>query len=112
VNARGLTLLETMVALVILGLVAAGFLEVFAGTARTTQDVETWTRVVNFAAEGMELAKADVDQAIARGRERLEPGFVRVISTRQVDASLLMVTVTVTFPNGGVFTLDRLLFDP
>jgi prepilin-type N-terminal cleavage/methylation domain-containing protein len=108
----GVTLLETMVALVILGLVVLAFLEVFGLSARSSRDTEIWARAVSYAQDGMEFAKLDLQQAVARGREPLEGGYVRQIGTRPVEEGLERVSVIVTFPDGGRFVLDRLVSPP
>lgn len=109
---HGLTLLETMVALVILGLVALGYLEVFAGTARAQRDAEIWTEAVTYAEDGMELAKLDLAAALARGNEALEGGFRRRIESRALSPELQLVKVTIEFPERGGFVLNRLLEFP
>ncbi|UCF18609.1 MAG: type II secretion system protein [Gemmatimonadota bacterium] len=108
----GLTLLETMVALVILGLVVLAYLEVFAGTARAQRNTEAWTQAVTYAEDGMELAKLDLQTMLARGREELEGGFGRQVASRSLSANLQLVTVTVFFPERGQFALNRLLEFP
>ncbi len=108
----GLTLLETMVALVILGLVVLGYLEVFAGTARAQRNTEIWTQAITYAEDGMELAKLDLPSAVARGREALEGGFRRQVQSRTAERGLQRVTVTVFFPDRGQFMLSRLLEYP
>ncbi len=60
----------------------------------------------------MELAKLDVAATLARGPEPLEGGFERWAEARPSSIGLLTVTVTVRFPDGGVFELDRLLETP
>lgn len=108
----GLTLLETMVALVILGLVVLAFLEVFGLSARSSRETEVWARAVSYAQDGMELAKLDLPQALGRGREPLEGGYVRWIQVRPSDDGLQQVSVIVTFPDGGRFVVDRLVSSP
>lgn len=104
----GLTLLETMVALVILGLVVLGYLQVFGASARAAENARTWSRAVTYAETGMELAKLDLDEALRRGRESLEGGYERWITAEPQGPGLALVTVTVVFPDGGRFTLNRL----
>jgi prepilin-type N-terminal cleavage/methylation domain-containing protein len=109
---KGFTLLEAMVALVILALVVVGYLEVFGAGARNTRNVETWTQAVTYAEEGMELAKLNLESALLRGRESLPAGFQRQITSRPTDGTILMVTVTITFPESGRFVLNRLVESP
>jgi prepilin-type N-terminal cleavage/methylation domain-containing protein len=107
----GLTLLETMIALVILAIVVVGYLELFAGTARAQRNAELWVQAVTFAEDGMESAKLDLPAAISRGREELQGGFEREVRSRSVSPELLLVTVTVRFPERGQFELQRLLLE-
>lgn len=109
---KGFTLLEAMVALVILALVVVGYLEVFGAGARTARNVEAWTQAVAYAEQGMELAKLDLERALLRGRESLPAGFQRQITSRPADGTILMVTVTVTFPESSRFVLSRLVESP
>jgi prepilin-type N-terminal cleavage/methylation domain-containing protein len=108
VKRDGLTLLETMVALVILGLVVVAYLEVFGASARAAENARSWSRAVTYAEVGMELAKLDLEAALRRGRESLEGGFERWITAEPQGLGLALVTVTVVFPDGGRFTLNRL----
>lgn len=106
---RGVTLLETMVALVILGLVVGAHLEVFGGTLRSAARAGEWTEAVAHAEAGMELAKLDLAAATGPGTEAVGSGFRRRIDAEPWRANVLLVTVTVTFPDGGTFVLHRLL---
>jgi Tfp pilus assembly protein PilV len=54
-----MTLLEALAALVILGMTAVGFLEVFHTTARTTRDAGDWAQVTAYAESVMERTKLD-----------------------------------------------------
>jgi prepilin-type N-terminal cleavage/methylation domain-containing protein len=108
-NRQGLTLLETMVALVILGLVVLSYLEVFGATARASRAAQEWTLAVSHAEQGMELAKMDLRSALLQGNGTLEGGFERRIDARPWSQEVHWVTVTVTLPAGGRFTLDRLV---
>ena len=108
-NRDGLTLLETMVALVILGLVVVGYLEVFGTSVHGAQRAAEWSRAVAYAEGGMELAKLDLEALRLRGTQSLEGGFRRQVETRYFSPSLQLVKVTVIFPDGGRFTLDRLM---
>lgn len=108
---RGFTLLEAMVALVILGLVVVGYLEVFSTAVRTVQHTDTWTQAVSYASDGMELARLDLAGALARGRESLSGGFTRQTRTQPQGEGLQLISVTVRFPDGGEYTLHRLFED-
>ena len=108
-NRSGLTLLETMVALVILGMVVVGFLELFATTARATNDLDLWSRAVAHAENGAELVKLDAGYAVNNPLETLPDGFERRVEVRQWVAGLQIATVTVQFPDGRTYELSRLL---
>ena len=108
-NRRGLTLLETMIALVILGLVGVAFLGVFTQAARTTTDLDLWSTAVGHAEAGMELAVVDASSATMRSPEQLSGGFTRVTTVQPWVGSTDLVTVTVEFPDGRRYALRRLL---
>lgn len=101
----GLTLLETMVALVILGLVVVGFLEVFQGSTRLARDSETWTVAVAYAEDAMETVKMGNELT----REALPGGFERQVESRPWREGIRRVTVVVVLPGGGRVALDRLI---
>ena len=101
----GLTLLETMVALVILGLVVVGFLEVFQGSARLAASSETWSQAVGYAEDAMETVKMGNELT----REALPGGFERRVETRPWRDGIRLVTVVVSLPGGGQVALNRLV---
>jgi prepilin-type N-terminal cleavage/methylation domain-containing protein len=103
---RGLTLLEVMVALVILGIVVVGFLEVFQGSTRLAHDSEAWATAVTYAEDAMEVAKLDGPRA---SRDVLPGGFERSVETRMWRDGITLVTVRVSLPGGGRVALDRLV---
>lgn len=109
---RGFTLLEALVALVILGLVATASLQLFGSALRAARAAEAWSVATAYAEEGMEMAKLDLTSALARGEEVLEGGFGRRTRATPGAAGTTRVTVTVSFPDGGVFELDRLVGAP
>ena len=76
-----MTLLEALIALVILGLSAIGYLDVFQSSARAVRDADEWTRTVSMAESTMEAATlGDALQAQARRRSIFSPGRFRFIS--------------------------------
>ena len=113
-NRRGLTLLEVMVALVILGLVVAGYLELFSGALRGAGTMQTWSQAVAYAADGMERAKLEPATCRPGSTDRLPGGFERRCETRAVSVSgadfrVTVLRVVVAFPGGGQYVLERLV---
>ena len=115
-SARGLTLLETMVALVILGVVVVSYLEVFGGALRVADDARTWSRAVAYAEDGMEQVKLAPPEAAAAlsAPERLVGGFERWVETRQWAGGdgLVHVTIRVSLPGGARYALEQLVRSP
>jgi len=110
-NRRGLTLLETMIALVILSMVGVGFLGLFTQATRTANDLEAWSTAVSYAESGMELAAADPRGGTLRPLEQLPYGFERTTTVEPWTTGTRLLTVTVRFPDGRAFALRRLLAD-
>ena len=106
-NRPGLTLLETLVALVILGLVVVSGLELLAGTRRLSADADAWSRAVVYAEEGLDAAlAAPAERPVLR--DSLPGGLQREILVRPWgEAGLLRVDVTVRW-SGGRFDISRL----
>ena len=107
----GLTLLEVMVALVILGLVATGFLETFAGSVRGNVEARSWAQALVYAEEGQELIEVAGTRDAIRG-PALGDGFTRAIAVGPWQPGVNRATVTVTLPDGARFSLDRLVPAP
>jgi prepilin-type N-terminal cleavage/methylation domain-containing protein len=105
---RGLTLLEVMVALVILGMVGLGFLELFHQSHRVVADSRQWLAAVVYAEDAMEQVKLQGTTNLPAA-EDLPGGFRRRISTSPWRTGLAAVTVTVSLPGGGSFDLQRLV---
>lgn len=105
---RGLTLLEVLVALVILGLVGLSYLELFHQSHRVVVDSRQWLAAVVYAEEAMENLKV---QGLTNlpGAEDLPGGFRREVAAARSSPGLAAVTVTVSLPEGGSFELRRLL---
>jgi prepilin-type N-terminal cleavage/methylation domain-containing protein len=108
----GFTLLETMVALTIFGLVVLGYLELLAASGRMARDSEDWSRAVAIAEDAMEVAKLDPLAALSSGETRLEDGFTRRTAYEPWDMGLGRVTVVVQLPDGRRFELHRLMAPP
>ena len=113
-SARGLTLLETMVALVILGVVVVSYLEVFGGALRVADDARTWSRAVAYAEDGMERVKLAPPEAAAAlsAPEQLAGGFERRVETRKWADGLVHVTILLTLPGGSRYALEQLVRSP
>ena len=103
---RGLTLLEVLVALVVLGLVALAYLQLFHGSHALVVSSREWSQTIAYAEDAMERAK--LGSAQPSGPEALAGGFRRQVTTRPWQAGLTLVTVTVFLPGEGRFDLDRL----
>jgi type II secretory pathway pseudopilin PulG len=104
-----MTLLEALVALVILGLSATGLLSLFQQVSVRAADSTAWTRVVAEADAAMEHAVLAPAGALAdSGRVR---GVFRSVEWRSAADGLREVVVTVrdTTPNGPSLTLHRLV---
>ncbi len=112
VSRTGLTLLEVMVALVILGVVTTGFLEAFAGALRGTTDARLWAQALVYGEEGQELIKVEgVDRATGADGA-LGGGFTRRITVQPWRSRVARASVRVTLPIGARFELDRLVATP
>lgn len=108
----GLTLLEVMVALVILGLVATGFLETFAGALRGTAHARTWAQALVYAEEGQEMIKIDRAAQPPSAEIPLGGGFSRRMAMRPWSQGVARATVIITLPDGARFELERLVPTP
>ena len=108
---RGLTLLEVMVALVILSLVALGYLQLFHGSHRLVGAAREWSQAVEYAQDAMERVKLGGPNVLGMPAESLPGGFRREITSRPWQPGLTLVTVTVFLPAGGHFDLNGLTRD-
>lgn len=104
-----MTLLESVVALVILGLSAVGFLEVFQGASRSTTDAQAWVTAVSYAEEGVEAAKIGGAALVASERAAAPAGMSRRIELQPWRGRVADVVVTITLPGGQRFALHRLV---
>src|SRR5437870_3998359 len=106
-----MTLLEPLVALIIFGLAAVGFLEAFQATARATRDADEWIQAVSYAEAAMEQTKIASGVADAMLPTSGAAGFAREVTVERTpdNPALETVTVRVTLPRGGVFVLQRIV---
>ena len=109
---KGMTLLEAIVALVILGLVVLSYLELFAGTVRSSDQAQTWSQAVVYAEDAMERAKLEEAGPRVVPAERLGGGFERRVEVNPYGQGLARVIVVVALPRGGQFELQRLISRP
>lgn len=101
-----MTLLESIVALVILGLAAVGFLELFQRASVATRDTAAWARAVAVAEVAMERA---VVTGIA-SPDSVDGLLPRVaIAPWQRGLRQITVTVDVPPPAGASVVLHRLV---
>jgi len=101
-----MTLLESLVALVIVGLFAVGILEalqVSGASARTSGD---WATAVAYADATMEARVAPTGSE--PGPLPPPPGFGAALTSRDWSEGVAEFVVTVTMPNGSRFLLRRL----
>jgi type II secretory pathway pseudopilin PulG len=105
-----MTLFESLVAIVILGLAAVGFLGAFQATSRSTRQAGEWVVAVGHAEAAMEETKLGISTGNALG-DSLPGGFTRTVAVQPWPelAGMERVTVTVTMPGGGAFSLERLV---
>jgi prepilin-type N-terminal cleavage/methylation domain-containing protein len=101
---RGLTLLEVLVALVVLTIVGVSYLQLFSESHHVVGVAQQWSNAVAYAQDAMEHTKLT-------GKDLQGPlpgGFRRQISRRPFDSGYTIVTITVTMPNGAQYQLNRL----
>lgn len=96
-----MTLLETVVALVVLGLSAVGFLELFQRVSTSARDTVAWTQAVAVAEATME--RAIVGEPLA-ARDTLG-GLRRAVQVRPWRGGVQEITVSVELPPPGTATV-------
>lgn len=104
-----MTLLESVIALVILSLTAVGVLGIFQQTNRAAADARAWTVATSYMEEGMEAAKIGAWAASSLGGPSLPSGYSRKVEARPGPNGLSDVAVTVTIPGGAALTTHRLV---
>ena len=102
-----MTLLESIIALVILSLSAVGALGIFQGANRAATGAQAWTIAASYAEQGIESAKIGDRDAIAQ--TRMPNGFSRRVESKPASHGLLDVAVTVGLPGGAFLVVHRLV---
>lgn len=102
-----MTLLEALVALVILGASAAGFLGVFQNSARSVQSAESWNKASAIVATTLE-------DAVRAAKDGTAPDVSTADAQAHVDiqpwsATVDDIVVQVTLPDGRTLTVHRLV---
>jgi prepilin-type N-terminal cleavage/methylation domain-containing protein len=94
--ASGFTLIEALVAVVLLSVIALALTSTLLGVQRAQRTSERWMQAVQLAADGIERLRS------GRGVEAAAPGFVRAGTIVPVDeaAGLYRLEVTVTWNDG------------
>lgn len=98
-----MTLLEALVALVILGLTAVGYVDTFRGATDGARDAATWSQAVAHAESSLEAASlgAPLPDSL--------PGYGRAVARAPWRGRLDVVTVIVVLPRGQRLTLRRVV---
>jgi Tfp pilus assembly protein PilV len=105
-------LVEVMVALVLLGVVAVGYLELVRSSHRLVTDARVWGRAVDHAADALERVKLEPQTRRPDADETLPGGFGRQVATRPWQPGLELLTVTVVLPDGQRFVVNGLTTPP
>ena len=102
-----MTLLEALVALVILGASAAGFLGVFQNSARSVQSAAAWNEATARAAATLEdavrAAKEGTTAAASIGNAQTR------VDIQPWSATVDDIVVQATLPDGRTLTVHRLV---
>lgn len=98
-----------MVALVILSLVATGYLQLLHASHVLVARSREQAQAVSYATAGMERAKVELPELNSRPTELLPGGFRREVVARHWRPGFALLTVTVFLPDGARFQLARLV---
>ena len=101
-----MTLLEALVALVILGASAAGFLGVFQNSSRSVQSAQSWNAASAAAASAVEDAVRTVKEGAAPD---IVPDARTRVDMQPWSATVDDIVVQVTLPDGRTMTVHRLV---
>lgn len=108
-----MTLLEALVALVILALSAVGYLDVFQGSARSVRGAAEWSRLVTLAESRMEGAALGDGLQAQEARRRADgsvedAGYRQEVVVRPWRDGVNEIVVRITAPDGTAYELRRL----
>ncbi len=98
-----MSLLESLVSLVILGIAAVSFLGTFQQSARAVRDADQWLRGSQIAEAATEALK------VGAAPPPDESGYVTTIEERPLAAGLTDVAVSVVLPNGQRLVVHRVV---
>lgn len=106
-----MTLLEALVALVILGTSVAGVLGVFQNGARSVQSADAWNRASVAAESALEEAvRARLEGTITTAPVAdVEPGLETRLEVQPWRGNVDDIVVRVTLPDGRAMTVHRLV---
>ena len=102
-----MTMLESVIALVIVSLTAVGVLGIFQQTNRAAANARAWAVATSYMEEGMESAKLGAWSVF--GASSLPSGFSRRIDAQRGPNGLADLAVTVSIPGGAAMTIHRLV---
>ena len=107
-NSRGLTLLETMVALVIVGVIVSGTLGAVVQSGQAVGKAATWSDAVAYAEDGLERTRAGETLPDSTSAQPLAGGYLRWVERAPRGGVLRQLTVVVRLPGGARFALSVL----
>jgi prepilin-type N-terminal cleavage/methylation domain-containing protein len=102
---KGLTLLEVLVALIVLSLVGLSALQLVHQSHGLASNARRWSDAVAYAQDAMEEAKLG---ALPSG-DALPGGYRRQVTRQPWQPGFDRITITVFLPGGGQFDLHRLV---
>jgi type II secretory pathway pseudopilin PulG len=107
-----MTLLEALLAVVILGLSAVGYLQVFQGSAQSVRAAEEWNRAGAVAESYMERELLSLRDGGAPPAPASTDGITAKVQVTPWRGRLRDVTVVVSLPDGRSLTAHRLVRSP
>jgi type II secretory pathway pseudopilin PulG len=107
-----MTLLEALLAVVILGLSAVGYLQVFQGSGQSVRLAEQWNRAAAVAESYMESELLSRRAGVAAPPPSAVDGITARVQVTPWRGRLRDVTVTVALPDGQTLTVHRLVRSP